>query len=232
MTDFNRGVGQFQNLSKEVSNYLSSVYYQTVVTLMFWACGFQSYPYLQQYIPESKLLQFFCLTCLIIPVIVYKYQESYWKNILLYTIGYSKGLFIGDLVSITNKINPDIVNISLTLTIVIFSTLSLLSLNFRNRFSLYLGGILFSCLNCMVIFNLFQYAFDIFPLDFVINVDVYFGILLFCIYVFYDTQKIIYDANRNDKDSTYHALTLFIDFINIFIRLLVHMIKSKKDKKN
>ena len=104
MSDFNRGVVQFQNLTNDVSNYLSSVYFNTAATLMFWVCGFQSYPHMKEYIPESKILQFFCLTCLIIPVIVYKYQEAYWKNVLLYTLGYCKGLFIGDLISITNRI--------------------------------------------------------------------------------------------------------------------------------
>ena len=83
----------------------------------------------------------------------------------------------------------------------------------------------------MVLFHLMQYFFDIFPINFIITFDTYFGIILFSLYICYDTQKIIYDANRNLRDIEYHTLELFLDFINIFIRLFTMIIKSNKNKK-
>ena len=225
-----RGIDQFSNISKDVSNYLSTVYFQLATTIIFWVGGFSSYPYIHQSIPTNKLIQLFIVSSLMIPIIIYRYQERYWKNILLYIFGFCKGLFIGDLISITNIIDPNIVKISLSVAIVVFSTMSLIALQVKNRFSLYFGSVLFSCLNCLVLFHLIQWVFNIFPVEFVLNIDIYLGIILFSLYICYDTQKIIYDASRNYKDSVFHTLELFLDFVNVFIRILLHLIRKKKNK--
>ena len=61
--------------------------------------------------------------------------------------------------------------------------MSLIALRVKNRFSLYFGSVLFSCLNCLVLFHLIQWVFNIFPVEFVINMDIYLGIILFSLYI-------------------------------------------------
>ena len=39
-----RGIDQFSNISKDVSNYLSTVYFQLATTIIFWVafCGYKT----------------------------------------------------------------------------------------------------------------------------------------------------------------------------------------------
>ena len=46
----------------------------------------------------------------------------------------------------------------------------------------------------------------------------------------YDTQVIIERAERGDKDVPLHAMTLFIDLFELFIRILQILIELNKDK--
>lgn len=50
------------------------------------------------------------------------------------------------------------------------------------------------------------------------------GLLVFMGYVLFDTQMIIERANRGDYNYVKHALDLFVDFVAIFVRLLVIMV--------
>lgn len=57
-----------------------------------------------------------------------------------------------------------------------------------------------------------------------INLQVYFGLLIFLGYMVYDTQEIIERAHRGDMDYIKHALTLFTDFVAVLVRILVIMV--------
>lgn len=46
------------------------------------------------------------------------------------------------------------------------------------------------------------------------------GLLTACLYVIYDTQMIIERAEMGDKDEISHALTLFMDVFDLFIKIL------------
>ncbi|CAI7991601.1 Probable Bax inhibitor 1, partial [Geodia barretti] len=83
---------------------------------------------------------------------------------------------------------------------------------------LFLGGFLISGLNMLVMmlfFNIFLGSHMVFQLD------VYGGVILFCGFVLFDTQLIAERFNNGDTDYVRHSLDLFLDFINIFRRLLV-----------
>lgn len=98
----------------------------------------------------------------------------------------------------------------------------------ERRTHMYLGGVLASCLTAMMwvgIANMF------FRLPLLLNFKVYFGLLVFIGFVVYDTQFIIEKALQGNKDFVRHALELFLDFINIFIRLLVILSKNSQSKK-
>lgn len=54
------------------------------------------------------------------------------------------------------------------------------------------------------------------------------GLLTACLYVIYDTQIIIERAERGDKDEISHALTLFMDVFDLFIKILRILMELQK----
>lgn len=56
--------------------------------------------------------------------------------------------------------------------------------------------------------------------------QLYFGLLIFVGYMVVDTQEIIEKAHLGDLDYVKHALTLFTDFVAVFVRILIIMVSS------
>lgn len=55
-----------------------------------------------------------------------------------------------------------------------------------------------------------------------------FGLLSACLYVIYDTQVIVELAERGDKDEIGHALVLFLDLFQLFVKILQILIEMQK----
>merc|ERR1719400_1013690 len=61
----------------------------------------------------------------------------------------------------------------------------------------------------------------------------YIGLAIFCGFVMFDTQVIIRKARNGDKDFIAHSLDLFIDFVQIFRKVLILLMqKDERDNKN
>merc|ERR1712154_217775 len=89
---------------------------------------------------------------------------------------------------------------------------------------LYLG----SLLNSFCLFLLFM---RIFPTSFGYELSLYGGLLMFIGYVFYDTQQIIKRVERfglQNTDFVSDAITLYIDFVAIFVRILIIIMRAKE----
>ena len=54
--------------------------------------------------------------------------------------------------------------------------------------------------------------------------QLYFGLLVFVGYIVVDTQDIIEKAHYGDLDYVKHSLTLFVDFVAVFVRVLIIMV--------
>ena len=144
---------------------------------------------------------------------------------------FCQGLGIGPLIGMAASIDPSIVVTAFLATTVIFAAFSIAAMVATRRSYLYLGGVLSSIMMIMMVMSLLS----MFGLrnDFTTNVQLGMGLLVFMGYVIFDTQLMIEKADAGMKDFISDALQLFIDFVAIFVRLLIILSKmsEKKEKK-
>jgi len=64
----------------------------------------------------------------------------------------------------------------------------------------------------------------------IFNVNLYLGLFIACGYILYDTQLIVERAIQGDMNYVKHALFLFIDMVDLFVRILVILLKNSQNK--
>merc|ERR1719334_1660083 len=154
-------------------------------------------------------------------------REHFFTRIgLALFFGFLQGIVIGPLIQEAVDMDPFIVRAALVLTLCVFVSFSLIAMMTKNKTYLYLG----SMLNSFCLFLLFM---RIFPTSFGYELSLYGGLLMFIGYVFYDTQQIIKRVERfglQNTDFVSDAITLYIDFVAIFVRILIIIMRSKERK--
>merc|ERR1712156_1294577 len=99
----------------------------------------------------------------------------------------------------------------------------------KRRSYLFLGAIIGSAMFYMFLGNLASWFLpSIAP--FMLEVNIYLGLLVFCGYVVYDTQVIIEKAEMGRYNFVAHSLELFIDFAAIFVRVLIILMRNSEKK--
>ncbi|XP_065178794.1 probable Bax inhibitor 1 [Sycon ciliatum] len=147
---------------------------------------------------------------------------------LLAGFGFFSGVSMGPLIAHVAAIDPSLIFTALGGTVVVFVSFSLSALYAEERSYLYLGGYLLSGLNFLLLTSLVNMFIGSI---FVLEVQLYLGLAIFCAFVLYDTQLIIEKSRMGDKDYIWHSVDLFLDFIEIFRRLLIILAKDDKKKK-
>ncbi|EDO45792.1 predicted protein [Nematostella vectensis] len=138
------------------------------------------------------------------------------------------GLSLGPLMDLVIEVDPSIVVTAFFATVMIFACFTVSALWAEQRSVLYLGGTLASGLSILLLLgfvNIFVGSFFIYQLH------LYGGLLLFCGFVMYDTQLIVEKHRNGDKDFIWHSVDLFLDFINIFRRIMIILAQNKESKK-
>lgn len=139
----------------------------------------------------------------------------------------SSGLSLGPLLDHVIAIDPKIVSTAFFASALIFVCFSLTALWAEERSYLYLGGTLMSGLSIMCFMGLMNIFFRS---SMLYQLNLYGGLLVFCGFILYDTQLIIEKKRNGDNDFIWHSVDLFLDFINIFRRILV-ILSNKEEKK-
>jgi len=147
-----------------------------------------------------------------------------------YLVGmaFCTGLSLGPLLDHVIDIDPSIVATAFFASTLIFVCFSLSALWAEDRSYLYLGGTLMSGLSIMCVLGL---ANIFFRSQMIYQINLYGGLVIFCGFILYDTQLIIEKNKRGDTDFIWHSVDLFLDFINIFRRIMI-ILSSNKQKKN
>lgn len=157
-------------------------------------------------------------------------KQNYPKRLaILGGFGLMKGLSIGGLVHALVQEDPSLLVLAFLGTVVVFASFSVGAMLSARRSLLYLRATLSSALSLLLLLSLVHLFF---PSDLVVSTSLYAGLLMFVGYVAVDTQLIIERAGSGDADYVWHALELFIDFVGIFVRIAVILLrKERKERK-
>lgn len=148
-----------------------------------------------------------------------------------YLLGFAgcTGLAMGPLMEIAMYLNPRIIPMSLLSTCLVFASFTLSSIFSTHHKWLYLGGGLMSVLSVMVfmsIINLFIGSYYLF------QTQLYLGLIVFCLFIMYDTAIIIEKRRMGDTDHIKHSMLLFTDFVELFRTILVILLQKERNREN
>ncbi|XP_013616139.1 PREDICTED: bax inhibitor 1-like [Brassica oleracea var. oleracea] len=149
---------------------------------------------------------------------------------LLFLSAVLEGASVGPLIKVAVDFDPSILITAFVGTAIAFICFSGAAMLARRREYLYLGGLLSSGLSMLM---WLQFASSIFGGSAsIFKFELYFVLLIFVGYMVVDTQDIIEKAHLGDMDYVKHSLTLFTDFVAVFVRVLIIMLKNSADKED
>lgn len=221
------------DIQPRVQKHLMNVYLALSACML--CCVFGAYCNIRYHIGSSALWFFvsFGLMYWLRSDRYSPYQNTLKRMSILCGFGFVQGLTLGGLVEFAYFLDPNIIYMAITSTIVIFLSFSGAALLAKRRSYLYLGGMLSSALFVMSISSLMN-AFII-RSELMQTIHVLIGTLACSGFIIFDTQMIIERASftaNNGFDYAGDALHLFTDVINVFIyvvRLLME--KNRREKR-
>ncbi|XP_075517872.1 bax inhibitor 1-like [Primulina tabacum] len=214
----------FRQISPVVQNHLKQVYLSLCCALVASAIG----AYLHILFNLGGFLTTLgCMGSIIWLLSVPQYEEKKRMSLLM-AAALFEGASVGPLIELAIDFDPSIIVSAFVGCAVAFGCFSAAAMVARRREYLYLGGLLSSGLS--ILFWL-HFASSIFGGSMALfKFELYFGLLVFVGYIVVDTQDIIEKAHFGDHDYVKHTLTLFTDFVAVFVRILIIMLKNASEK--
>eukprot|EP00298_Acanthocystis_sp_HF-20_P011639 c19492_g1_i1.p1 GENE.c19492_g1_i1~~c19492_g1_i1.p1 ORF type:complete len:276 (+),score=32.70 c19492_g1_i1:64-891(+) len=211
-------------LTPEIRSHVKDVYLCLFLTIISAVCGV-----FLHILTGIGGWETFVASIVAILVVNTQFVSTNLRFVVLMMFGALQGITIGPLVALGLYVNPGVVISAFVGTATIFLCFSLSAMyDTTKRSYLYLGGFLSSALSLLCIFSLISFLFGT-QLFFMIRI--YLGLIVFCGYVLFDTQFMIFQASRKEGDVLKHAAHLFMDFVNIFIRILI-ILNPPEDRAN
>jgi len=216
-------VSDFTSIRKDVQHHLCLVYGLLAVTLATAALG--SIVHILYNV--GGLLTLFGAIGLILALTFTPHTPANEMKRLgfLLGVGFLQGCSIGPLVNVALEVDYTLVSTAFLGTVAVFACFTGSALLADRRSLLFLGGFLSSCLSLMLFLsfiNIFFWSTGIY------TIHLYLGLIVFCGFVMFDTQMIIEKASLGDRDYIKHSLDLFVDFVAIFVRILVILMRNRK----
>ncbi|CAD5122100.1 DgyrCDS10550 [Dimorphilus gyrociliatus] len=231
MADFQKkleNLTKFHHLSKSVKEHLKCVYGTLAIGMALAAAG--AYVHIFTALLRNGFLTLIASIACLFALYSTPHNRTTEKRRLAYFGGFTfcAGISLGPLLERLIMIDPSIITTALTGTAMIFICFSLSTLYSNKRPSLFLGGLLSSGISCLLVVSL---ANIFFRSNLIFQFELYVGFGIFCLFVIYDTQMIIYKRENGDDDYIKHSLDLFIDMIEIFRYLAIILGNKEQGKK-
>lgn len=223
-----KSLGDFSQLEKTTQMHLKNVYSCLAIAMFAAAAG--SYVHIFTGFIQAGLLTSLAGIGLLIWLGMTPHTpENTPKRMgLLSGFAFMTGLSLGPLMMIVADIDVTIIPTAFLGTVVVFTSFTLAALFAQRRSFLYLGAPLMSGLSFLI---LLSFANIFFGSTMVFKLELYVGLLIFCGLVLFDTQLIVEKCRNGDKDYIWHCVDLFLDFVNIFRRLMVILASNKQEKR-
>jgi len=148
---------------------------------------------------------------------------------LLLGFAFFSGLGTGPLLDMALRINPSLIPNAFLLSGAIFACFSGAALFAPDGQYLYLGGTLLSGLSTLFWLGFLNIFFQS---QLIFQVYLWGGLLVFCGFIMWDTQMIIEKRRRGDRDFIAHSLDLFIDFMQVFRKIMILLMQKENGDKN
>merc|ERR1711862_489757 len=148
---------------------------------------------------------------------------------LLLGFAFFSGLGTGPLLDMALRINPSLIPNAFLLSGMIFACFSGAALFAPDGSYLYLGGTLLSALSTLFWLGFLNIFFQS---QLIFQAYLWGGLLVFCGFIMWDTQMIILKSRRGDKDFIKHSLELFIDFMQVFRKIMILLMQKEQQKDN
>ncbi|XP_017640836.1 bax inhibitor 1-like [Gossypium arboreum] len=214
----------FSQISPLVQSHLKRVYLTLCCALV--ASAFGAYLHILWNI-GGYLTTFACFGTMIWLLSIPTYQEQKRVSLLMASAVF-QGASIGPLIDLAIKIDPSVLVAAFVGTALAFACFSGAAMLARRREYLYLSGLLSSGVSILMWLHFASSVFGGSTTLFMF--EIYFGLLVFVGYMVVDTQDIIEKAHLGDLDYVKQALTLFTDFVAVFVRILIIMLKNSAEK--
>jgi len=216
----------FSNLQPRVQTHLKNVYSCLLIATLCATLGV--YLSMQGWLNYPRLAIFgSIITSIWLFTIDFNARTQMKCFALMSATALFTGIYLSPLINLAIDVDPQIVMTAFLLTTTIFVCFTLSALLTQKRTYLYLGGLLGTGTSVMLLLSLMN-IFGRSQLIF--NVNLYLGLLIACGYILYDTQLIVERAVRGDMNYVKHALTLFIDMVDLFVRILIILLKNSQNK--
>lgn len=228
--DYN-AVFKFTDLDVPVQQHLQKVYATLMATLLASAAG--AWLQIAMSLPVWLGLAGFVGGSLWLSMTPNRTDNLSKRFSMLLGIGLSQGITLGQLISLAlDTSGSGIILMAFAGTAAIFACFSGAAMLARRRSYLFLGGALSSAVSLMLVLRLGTWLFGS-GQALAFQAELYLGLLVFVGYVLFDTQMIIERAYAGEKDQIQHALSLFVDFMAIFVRILIILMQNgeKKEKR-
>jgi len=137
----------------------------------------------------------------------------------------ANGAAAGPLLAHVTAVNPALPAVALAASAVMFGALSASAVLARRRSYLFLGGGLSAALSALLVVSL---ASSLLRSSAAFGVELWGGLLVFCGFVLYDTQRMIERAHAGDRDAKRHALELFQDLFAMVVRVAIILARNQR----
>lgn len=220
---------KMNDYSRETQNHLFQVYLSLMLCVMAAAAGAETSMYfrLSSNMMMSMMGVFGALGMLMWINFDSRKEQVQRRMSMLCGFGFFKGMSIAPLLQLAIHIDPSLIVTALLGTVTVFACFTGAAVVAKRRAYLYLGGILGSAVSLMLVLSLANMYFR--SVNFHL-IELYGGLVIFSGYVVFDTQMILEKAEGGNKDVVGHAATLFVDFVAIFVRILIILMKNNKGR--